>query len=116
MFTYTKENSYIYKFKTDKGSTYTIGFRSTSLDSTEIGIMRDIDKNESSNTVYEIMNTVNSIIDSYLKEYTRVNSIIFTVIGDDSIHIDKKSILFDRYINKFKKDYPYHSVVFSRLS
>lgn len=116
MFTYTKENSYIYKFKTDKGSSYTIGFRSTSLDSTEIGIMRDIDKNESSNTVYEIMNTVNSIINSYLKEYTRVNSIIFTVIGDDSIHIDKKSILFDRYINKFKQDYPYHSVVFSRLA
>lgn len=114
MFTYTKENSYIYKFQTNKGSKYTIGFRSISLNSTEIGIIRNSDENETSDTVYETMNTINSIINSYLKDHNLVNSILFTVIGDDDDHIDKKSILFSRYIDKFKQDYPEHSITFTR--
>lgn len=115
MFTYTKENSYIYKFQTTKGSKYTIGFRAISLDSAEIGIMRNIDEDDSVNTVYETMDTINSIINSYLKDHNLVNNILFTVIGDDDDDIDKKSILFTRYIDKFKQDYPERSVIFNRI-
>jgi hypothetical protein len=109
MFRYTKETPTIYKFKTNKGSNYKVGFRYDSLLSVEIALIKEDNVNdEDSNAIFSIMDTVSSIFDDFLKENKTINKIYFSIIGENENNINQKNLLYNRYIERFKKNYQQH--------
>lgn len=98
MYNFNVINPWFYKFNTNVGSEYSVLFKKIDLQSVEIFLQKEKDNNDPASAIYEIMQTVASIINFYLNR-NNSNKLVLNVTGKDDREITKKKGLYVKYMN-----------------
>jgi hypothetical protein len=98
MYSFRKINLWSYKFNTSVGSIYSIILKRDSIESVEVVMLKDLDNNDNSSDVYNIMQTVSAVISDYINNNPQLNNIDLNVIGSGQDDIDQKISLYIKYI------------------